>query len=266
MPVCDHEQQVDLIKKKLKKKSYHHYFSNHIGQPELDEDRILLLTCSLQMSNLPKEEREAYITASMFAQLALDTHDNVASPTVSKKQRQLAVLAGDYYSGMYYNLLAELHNIDLIKSLATAIKITNEQKILLYRYKGESIETFINSIKRVESALIEQFCMHFHNSAQYLSFAIEFLFFKKMVSELEQFKKGSSSIFISGLIQYYQPGTTDLNNLSDDEKEKIITECHRFIKESQKKMENMIRVLPDLPSILHVRIDDLASRYQKSCL
>ncbi|MFK4997760.1 heptaprenyl diphosphate synthase component 1 [Bacillus sp. N9] len=131
MTVLDHEQQIQLIKEMIAEKSYNSYFRKIIGSPKVDDDRILMMSIALQDVNITDSERLVYITSAMLVQLALDTHDMIATRQLLLKERQIMVLAGDYYSGLYYRLLAEYNHTELIKALAVAIKTINEHKILI---------------------------------------------------------------------------------------------------------------------------------------
>ena len=78
----------------------------------------MAITDNLELSPY---EKDTYITAIMLMYIALDTHDNVSNTNVMMrtvyKCNQLTVLAGDYYSGLYYKLLAKLGDIKMIKVL-----------------------------------------------------------------------------------------------------------------------------------------------------
>ena len=107
---------------------------------------------------------EHYVVTIMLVQIALDTHEKVSNKEETDafhKRRQLTVLAGDYYSGLYYYLLSMNHDITLIRALAEGIKEINEQKIMLYQQTYETIEEMLNSVGMIESALLQKTCDHF---------------------------------------------------------------------------------------------------------
>ncbi|MBW8349088.1 heptaprenyl diphosphate synthase component 1 [Bacillus sp. IITD106] len=252
MAVSNYEKQIDSIKRKLQQKCYHHFLYKHIEPPELDVDQILFMSYSLRDSNLTAEETEAYIMAAMLANLALETHENVSKPNMPTTARQLNVLAGDYYSGMYYNLLSEFHNIELIKSLASAIKTINEHKIKIIQFDGENLNVFLESVRKIESGLLEQFCIYFQTPSKYINFFIEYLFFKKVGKELKMLIDGHFSLFMEGIKSFYLKNNT---KPSLEDELKLLTD---MMKESKGKLDDMITEMNALPSLVHKRINELA--------
>ncbi|MBS4194503.1 heptaprenyl diphosphate synthase component 1 [Lederbergia citri] len=252
MAVSNYEQQINSIKKKLQQKCYHHFLYKHIEPPELDVDQILFMSYSLRDSSLTVEEIEAYIMATMLANLALETHENVSNPNISTKARQLNVLAGDYYSGMYYNLLSEFHNIELIQSLASAIKTINEHKINIIQFNGENLNFYLESVRKIESGLLEQFCIHFQTPSKYINFFTEYLFFKKVGKELKLLIDGNFSLFMKGIKSFYFKNNTQP---SLEAEIKLLTD---IMQESKEKLDDMIIEMNALPLLVNRRINELA--------
>lgn len=256
MAVSEQEQQVASIKNLIKEKSFHSYFRQHIGTPDLDDDRILMLSVAMNQIDLPISDRELYITTAMLVQLALDTHEQVADPDATLKERQLRVLAGDFYSGLYYSQLANLKNTDLIRSLATAIKTVNEHKISINQTQVNNIDSFINSCKIVESKVMEQFCLHF-NATTYIGLFSELLFLKKMTSELEKYNSGDRTVFYENLKKS--------SSLAINGKKKVRQVFVHYMAESQKRMEDFLHNIPSLPPLLRSRLNEVTARY-RSCV
>ena len=84
------------------------------------------------------------------------------------KKRQLTVLAGDYYSGLYYKILAEVENVPLIRTLAEGIKIVNEHKVAIYRLEDCTVEQYMDTLKKVESTIISKFINFFLDQKNFL--------------------------------------------------------------------------------------------------
>ncbi|OTY94421.1 heptaprenyl diphosphate synthase [Bacillus cereus] len=147
----------------------HPYFINYIEEPFIDEEKIALLYGALKSANLHIEQIEHYVVTIMLVQIALDTHERVSNKAGEEeiefhKCRQLTVLAGDYYSGLYYYLLSMNRDIVLIRALAEGIKEINEHKIMLYQKAHETTDDIMKSIVMIESALLQKTCDHFQLS------------------------------------------------------------------------------------------------------
>lgn len=167
--MCDIYGGYAGIKEKLMEKLRHPYFINYIEEPFIDEEKIALLYGALKSANLHIEQIEHYVVTIMLVQIALDTHERVSNKAGEEeiefhKCRQLTVLAGDYYSGLYYYLLSMNRDIVLIRALAEGIKEINEHKIMLYQKTHETTDDIMKSVVAIESALLQKTCDHFHLS------------------------------------------------------------------------------------------------------
>ncbi|MCT8138888.1 heptaprenyl diphosphate synthase component 1 [Anaerobacillus sp. CMMVII] len=99
-------EEIKQIKERFYERIKHPYINKFIEDPNLDEDRLFLLYSMLEEQKLAKKSLNEYIITTLLVQAALDTHETVSTSSVSsdrvKKERQLSVLAGDYYSSLYY--------------------------------------------------------------------------------------------------------------------------------------------------------------------
>ncbi len=150
---------MESLKTLIKEKMHNSYLEKFVKPPVLNEDKLFILTSILGNTDLPNDKKKNYIVSTMLVQMALDTHDLVPKTNVSEQSntdkvtKQLSVLAGDYYSGLYYLLLAEIEDVEMVRILANAIKEINECKMQLYYRHIESFETFITIVKKIETLL-----------------------------------------------------------------------------------------------------------------
>ena len=84
-------------------------------------------------------------------------HDLVKEDNATSKEQQLKVLAGDYYSGRYYQVLANAGEIELIQQLSKGVATISELKTRFYDDEEYTFDELIQSIQIIESKSIEQF-------------------------------------------------------------------------------------------------------------
>ncbi|QGS68817.1 heptaprenyl diphosphate synthase [Oceanobacillus sp. 143] len=149
------------LKRLLQDSIHHKYLEKYIKQPNIDEEKLLILSTLINNNpSLTTIEKEHYIITTMMVQIALDTHETVpvkmvgTEPHEAVKANQLKVLAGDYYSGLYYLLLSEIEDFNLIHRLATAIKEINELKMKLYYREFNTFDEYLSLIEKIDTLLI----------------------------------------------------------------------------------------------------------------
>ncbi|CQR46694.1 Heptaprenyl diphosphate synthase component 1 [Paraliobacillus sp. PM-2] len=153
------------IQEELEDKLQHAYLKKFIQKPVINNDKLVILYSLIKQTSYSDKKKKNYILTTMLVQIALDTHDLVSERLENEskqltKNRQLTVLAGDYYSGLYYYMLSKLDDIDMIATLASAIKEINELKMILYYEKNHSMHEFIEEMKALESILIIHVANH----------------------------------------------------------------------------------------------------------
>lgn len=111
----------------------------HTEMPAFPDSRTRLLFMFLNrnVQELHASEGELYALVTSLVQMGLDTHDmidtlsGIRSPE-EMRSRQLKVLAGDYFSSRFYQLLALAGRITAISKLSEAVCEVNAGKMSLY--------------------------------------------------------------------------------------------------------------------------------------
>lgn len=109
----------------------------HTEVPAFPEGRSRLLLAFLKESGKEEKTAESLTLAVSLVQMGIDIHEMVSvSNQVKEKQavrsRQLKVLAGDYFSSGYYQLLSEAGQIGMVEHIAGSICEVNRLKMTLY--------------------------------------------------------------------------------------------------------------------------------------
>ncbi len=252
------------IRQLIEKRACHPYLQKYVDKPKVDEDKLLLLWGLFNELDLSADERNHYILATMLVQIALDTHEKVSNTNVTLespdilKNRQLTVLAGDYYSGLYYQVLSEVGNVELIRSLSSAVKKMNDHKILLYQLTLTSIPSFLNSIKAVEASLIYKIAEYYQKSA-WINRAENVLVLKRLLFEKEQYLNTGQSILFEGLRMILFPTIQRNIHLSEEQVKQLKDTMDSCIEDVNHAVKKSKDELPLENVELHRRIEELVS-------
>lgn len=255
--VGDIQRRIADIKEKIHEKLMHPYLFQNIKKPVIDEDKLLLLVSVMDDLKIPLEELENYTLTTMLLQVALDTHEQVTNSVLDEdnlKNRQLTVLAGVYYSGLYYKILAEYEDIKVIRMLAEGIKTINDQKIIVYQKDLDGLDKLMGSVKAIESSLIEQFTQYFKNDV-WDEIVTNFLLIKRLIAEKEQFIQSKTSIVFEALKQVTFPkDKATLKELSLEQQNYLVLVCDRYIEFSKRVLEQGRKNMPKINDLLDYRI------------
>ncbi len=201
--VSDINRKKTVVLDKIHQYIDHSYLKKFLKCPKVDEDKLFLLVAMCNDLELKEEIIESYIITTMLVQVALDTHEEVSIATtihdVEHKEQQLKVLAGDYYSGLYYSLLAELEDIKMIQILATSIKRINEHKIKIYQKDTFDLDSIIESIRIIESDLFRNVA-HSHKLSFWRELIPELLLLKRLYYEKMVFEQTGNSLFLQSFV------------------------------------------------------------------
>jgi len=110
--------------------------------PSLPDYQIQLMLSFLHTADGNDKRSELYSLVTSLVQVGLDAHDQVVTKDGGGdlrqiRAKQLKVLAGDYLSGRYYELLSFAEDIEAVRALSEAISEVNLTKMNMYMRKQQ---------------------------------------------------------------------------------------------------------------------------------
>ncbi|GAE91361.1 heptaprenyl diphosphate synthase component I [Gracilibacillus boraciitolerans JCM 21714] len=179
----------DQIKESIKQV----YLQQHLEQPQIEEHKIVALHLLAQTT----KNHENLVLTTMLVQIALNTHDQISTQyedNINSTQQQLTVLAGDYYSGIYYHLLANSNDLSLISVLADGINEMTQEKMHVYYNDYHTIKSFLDDFEKIESKLVIKIA-NFVNKDDASPYISKWLMYKRIEFELVQLSKNHHTFF-----------------------------------------------------------------------
>lgn len=229
----------------IEKKIKHHFIDQFIDHPVIDEEKLSLLSMILSNTPLSLEKQQQYIVATMLVQLALDTHDIVEKQT-NNTTKQLTVLAGDYYSGLYYLLLSEIEELDFIHTLATAIRDINELKMKIHLKEIKSMEEYLSTVQQINSLLLIRVAKYVDHTLM-ASITGELLFTSKLVQEKQEYHMHGNSKILTDYLQV----------LNLNMEQTILDDIDHFVLKNTTKIDSFVFPSSFQLSALHENIQSI---------
>lgn len=251
-------EEIKQIKEMFYQRIKHPYITKFLDEPVLDEDRLFLLYTLLEEKKLSKKSLSDYIITTLLVQAALDTHEAVSTSTLSsdkvKKERQLTVLAGDYYSSLYYYLLAKVNDISMIRLLANSIQEVNESKMNFYKDPTRTILQSIEDVKIIESSLIQKIAEHFKLPI-WKHVVSEFFFLKRLIAERKLLLEGEKVPLVDEIIK--ENNSSLLRLKGEARLKQSVVLCDNYIFQSKSQLYSLCQQPSPLNTFIIVRIDEM---------
>ncbi|ADU30127.1 heptaprenyl diphosphate synthase component 1 [Evansella cellulosilytica] len=191
----------------------HPYLQKYIEDPQIDADQAVILYMMLKEKKVDQAYISQCILTTILVQAALDTHEQVSVDELqnetNRKKRQLKVLAGDYYSSLYYSVLSKVDDVTLIKVLAKSIQEINESKMNVYKNKIKKIQAGFDDVRTIDTSLLRNIANMLQMS-EWKNVIEEFFFLKRLLKErFLWLDKGMKGSLVDMLL--YEVSETDKN-------------------------------------------------------
>ncbi|PSL50490.1 heptaprenyl diphosphate synthase [Salsuginibacillus halophilus] len=147
---------------------HHPYVAAHITEPEPDRDHILFLKNIISTKDMQVQEKRERILSALLVQAALDMHEEVTLQDTStdemRKRRQLTVLAGDYFSSLYFYFLAKLKDTEVVQVFSRSIQHINEQKMRLHQQEETTLNGVASLVREIQAGLLKNLSAYYNQA------------------------------------------------------------------------------------------------------
>ncbi|SOC20096.1 heptaprenyl diphosphate synthase [Ureibacillus xyleni] len=230
------QESIEQLKTNIFMHVRHRTLLQYTGDPVLDENQLFYLLMPFLNGEKWNEQIQKSAITVGIVHASLSEHDKIDEKNATSKEQQLTVLSGDYYSGRYYEILAQAGNIPLIKQLSEGIAIRCEHQIKVYETNSLTLNDWYETISVVQTELIKRF-YQVYGFEQYSTFMHTSLLLLQLQKELHYIQKGNKSLLQEKMIESAtkegQPFELLLQQKIDDLKDLL----HEYLRSSTIKDE-----------------------------
>lgn len=157
------------------RKAFRRYVANRYLEQELGEIEIpfffvRVMRVMLAAVKLSPARELSFSICTTILRMVFEAHERVPlqdeiEQTERKNTRQLLVLAGDFYSGLFYRLLADNHELAGLKHFSRSIRSINESRLNLHLFVTQErclSEVVYSDLQSYTSGLLASLADFFH--------------------------------------------------------------------------------------------------------
>lgn len=202
------QQSIEQLKLDIFKNVHHRTLLKYTREPIIDENQLFFLLLPFFNGEQWDDALYESIITVAIVHASLYEHDKINEFDATSKEQQLTVLAGDYYSGRYYEILAQSGNIPLIRHLSEGIIERCEHQVKVYEPSKMTINQWFECLKVIESKLIEKF-YNANQFNQYIPIMEKSLMILRLQEELNNHLNGKDSIFVERMMECIDQNNED---------------------------------------------------------
>lgn len=189
------QQSIEQLKLDIFKNVRHRTLLEYTNEPIIDDNQLFFLLLPYFNGEQWDDAMYKSIISVAIVHASLYEHDKINEFDATSKEQQLTVLAGDYYSGRYYEILAQTGNISLIRQLSEGIIERCEHQVKVYEPNTNDIDEWFECLKVIESKLIAKY-YDVYQFNKYSSVMEKALMIFRLKEELNNHLNGKDSVFV----------------------------------------------------------------------
>lgn len=222
-------EAIEALQSSIVTHVHHRTLQHYLGEPTLRAPQLFFIRLPFLLNMQQVNEIDAVTVGIVHA--SLEEHDKIKETEATTKEQQLLVLSGDYYSGRYYQLLAQTGNIPFIQKLSQAIVMRCEHQITIYEGNERSVEEWVNSLQVIQTELITQYYV-VNGLECYIPLMQATLTIVRLQEELSAIEQGTASRF----------GQAMLAKLPTQEERKVVVQ--QEITKRQERLQSYLQESP----------------------
>lgn len=205
-------KEVTAIIEKFNQLTYHPYIEKYIPSVGIDEEKCRLFYASLSKKRLKRMRLSLRYAQCLFKQRLMymkKLHFILLHSDDARKNRQLHVLIGDYYSSLYYYLLAGADHVPLTRLFSHTLQEINEQKMNVYEVHHADYVEMADHVRFIESGLYGKLLEQYELSEDKEIFE-KLFFYKRFMDEWNKCTGDQDSSLIQTFLKH-----TDVSRQQD---------------------------------------------------